>query len=152
MTDENKAEQLKVLASAPPPPAKLKGQRHRPGQHVGLWETYLKERAKWVDKAKAAGCSFEDMSAALKKKGHIVTDVGLAHAYRKVHGSSKKGTSPGTATAKMSKADLKLVAGLMDDLVEQRVAPLRNEVLRLRGIERKYKALQSIISEVNKED
>jgi hypothetical protein len=133
---------LKTLAPAPVPPKQFKGRVMRGGAQPG-WKEYVERRTAWVEQALEAEISWDEIVHRLKQAGHPTSEPTL-RAHRPTSSRAGKGK---VSLAKLPKSDIAAVANLIAELVAERLRPVEQELLRLRAMERKYKALKAAFVE-----
>lgn len=133
---------LKTLGPAPVPPKQFKGRVVRGGAQPG-WKEYIDRRTAWVEQALEAELGWDDIILRLQQAGHPTSEPTL-RGHRPTSQRAGKGK---VALTKLPKSDIAAVANLIAELVAERVKPLEQEMLRLRAMEKKYKALKAAFVE-----
>ena len=134
-------------------PRQFKGKAAKGGRLSANPEylAWIKTRDDFVVKALASGFSLQDAADALARTGTVIAAGGLRTSLDKtgrLPSSMKRGPNNGPKLAKQTHDDFKAVMVQLDGLVEKRLAPIREELARLQGVEKKYKALVSLQRQV----
>jgi len=146
----------KVMLGAlvvPPIPAEFRGKGAKGGRLAAAsgYHAWIKTRDEFVLAALAKGFSLQEAADALAKTGTKIAANGLRSSLDKagtLPASMKRGPNSGPKLGKQSYDDVKAVMTQLDAVVEKRLVPIREELLRLQGIEKKYNALVNVTRQV----
>lgn len=136
----------RAALTPPKPPAKYRDKILK-GLGQSDWREYVARRNAWLHGQFISGVPMEDIKAALHRVRHPLSDAVLLKLRAKSLGPSRTPSASVAAVEKVSKAEIAMIANLIHELVGNATKPLRDEVLRLRGIEKKYKALRAAFVE-----